>query len=60
MGTIRKNRFFLLCLAALLILLSGALIKHTLLGQIRSDVMLTPRQKRNRLAQLHERICAMR
>ena len=29
-------------------------------SQIRSDVMLTPRQKRNRLAKLHERICAMR
>ena len=39
MGSIRKNRFGLMCLAVLLILLSGALIKHTLLGQIRSDVI---------------------
>ncbi|MBQ9269360.1 MAG: hypothetical protein IJ206_07570 [Oscillospiraceae bacterium] len=39
MGNIRKNRFIVLCFAVLLILLSGAMIKHTLLGQIRSDAI---------------------
>ncbi len=34
----RKNRFMILCAAVLLVLLSGGVIKHTLLGEARADL----------------------